>query len=193
MEWLLALLLLGTMSWSAVAQSQTAEEEAGSEQDSRLEDLKARQRAGVEQMRQNDPDVRARWDRNTGLLTRLQGRLSESLPGTAQQIALRYFDASRSMLNMNDAYTELSVIDVETDQRGWEHVKLQQVYKTLPVEGRQLVVSISDQRQVRMVNCRHFVSEIAVDTAAVVQRAAAIDLARAHLAGNGRGNRVRQR
>jgi len=186
MEWLLALLLLGTMSWSAVAQSQTAEEEAGSE-DSRLEDLKARQRAGVEQMRQNDPDVRARWDRNTGLLTRLQGRLSESLPGTAQQIALRYFDASRSMLNMNDAYTELSVIDVETDQRGWEHVKLQQVYKTLPVEGRQLVVSISDQRQVRMVNCRHFVSEIAVDTAAVVQRAAAIDLARAHLAAQREG------
>jgi hypothetical protein len=88
-EWLLALLLLGTMSWPAVAQSQTADEESGSEQDSRLEDLKARQRAGVEQMRQTDPDVRARWDRNTGLLTRLQGHLSEALSGNAQQVALQ--------------------------------------------------------------------------------------------------------
>lgn len=144
--------------------------------------LAALQRAQVQKMQQRQPDIQARWDRKSGLLTRLQGPLSEPRQGSAQEIALEYFAANGAMIEMTDPGSELRVVEVETDGRGWGHVKLQQMYRGLPVEGRQLVVSVSDVGQVRMVNCRHFVGSIAVDTAGAIASEAALERVRQDLA-----------
>ena len=181
------LLLVVLLPWQVVAQSQTGREASGARRDNRPEGarqqgLKARQRAQVDKMRQKDPGLKAHWDAKTGLLTRMEGTLSDRMPGNGRQVALDYFAANGSMIDMADANGELDIVKVQTDHRGWEHVKLQQTYKGLPVEGRQLVLSISDQRQVSMVNCRHFVGALAVDTVAVVPNTAAVGLVRTHLA-----------
>ncbi|MFT5089551.1 MAG: bacillolysin [Candidatus Latescibacterota bacterium] len=184
---LLLLFSLGIMPSRVVAQSQTGKEASGAKRENRRDGagqqgLKGRQQAQVDKMRQKDPGLKAHWDAKTGLLTHLEGTLSDPMPGNGRQVALDYFAANGSMIDMADANGELSILKVQTDHRGWEHVKLQQTYKGLPVEGRQLVLSISDQRQVRMVNCRHFVGALAVDTVTVVQSAAALGLVRTHLA-----------
>ena len=193
----LLLLVVLLLPWPVVAQSQTGREASGARRDNRPEGvgqqglkaqglkaqgLKARQRAQVDKMRQKAPGLKAHWDAKTGLLTRMEGTLSDRMPGNGRQVALDYFTANGSMIDMADANGELDIVKAQTDHRGWEHVKLQQTYKGLPVEGRQLVLSISDQRQVSMVNCRHFVGALAVDTVAVVPNTAAVGLVRTHLA-----------
>jgi len=183
---LLLLFSLGIVPRQVVAQSQTGKKASGARRENRRDGagqqgLKARQQAQVDKMRQKDPSLKAHWDTRTGLLAHMEGTLSDPMPGNARQVALDYFAANGSMIDMADANSELSIVKVQTDSRGWEHVKLQQTYKGLPVEGRQLVLSISDQRQVSMVNCRHYVGALAVDTVAVVQRAAGVGLVRTHL------------
>ena len=88
--------------------------------------FKMRQQRLLHQMHQQDPALDASWDARTGRLSRLSGELSEPMPGDGQQVALDFFVANRSLLNMTDPYDELTVIKAKVDHRGWENVKLQQ-------------------------------------------------------------------
>ena len=141
-----------------------------------------RQQRLLDQMRQKDPALDASWDARTGRLSRLSGELSEPIPGDGQQVALDFFVANRSLLNMTDPYLELTVIKAKVDHRGWENVKLQQSYKGLLVEGSQLVLSIDDQRQVRMVNSRHYIGGIDLNTKPAISSGIATSMVRAHIA-----------
>lgn len=133
----------------------------------------------LQQMRGRDPHIDIRWDNTTGRLSRLKGLLSGPMQGDEQQVVLDFFAAHQSLLNMEDASKELSIIRVTPGHHpGWKHVKIQQIYKTLKVEGSELVLSIDDQRQVRMVNCRNYVSQIELETAAVIKKADALSMAR---------------
>ena len=141
-----------------------------------------RQQRLLDQMRQQDPALDASWDARTGRLSRLSGKLSEPMPGSGQQVALDFFVTNRSLLNMTDPYGELTVIKAKVDHRGWENVKLQQSYKGLLVEGSQLVLSIDDQRQVRMVNSRHYIGGIDLNTKPAISSGIATSMVRAHIA-----------
>jgi bacillolysin len=141
-----------------------------------------RQRRLLDQMRQQDPALDASWDARTGRLSRLSGELSEPMPGSGQLVALDFFVANRSLLNMTDPYGELTVIKAKVDHRGWENVKLQQSYKGLLVEGSQLILSIDDQRQVRMVNSRHYIGGIDLNTKPAISSGIATSIVRAHIA-----------
>ncbi|MEE2658603.1 MAG: M4 family metallopeptidase [Candidatus Latescibacterota bacterium] len=136
--------------------------------------------ARLDQMRQRDPELDVSYGK-TGKISRLRGLLSDPMTGDGQQVALDFFTANQSLLGMKDASSELSVIRAKTDERGWEVVKLQQIYKTLTVEGFQLVLSIDDQRQVRIVNCRNYMSGIVLNTEESVTSSWAISMVRAHL------------
>ena len=141
-----------------------------------------RQQRLLDQMRQQDPALDASWDARTGRFSRLSGKLSEPMPGSGQQVALDFFVANRSLLNMTDPYDELTVIKAKVDHRGWENIKLQQSYKGLIVEGSQLILSIDDQRQVRMVNSRHYIGGIDLDTKPAISSGIATSMVRAHIA-----------
>ena len=144
--------------------------------------FKMRQQRLLDQMRQQDPALDASWDARTGRLSRLSGKLSEPMPGSGQQVALDFFVANRSLLNMTDPYDELTVIKAKVDHRGWENIKLQQSYKGLLVEGSQLILSIDDQRQVRMVNSRHYIGGIDLNTEPAISSGIATSMVRAHIA-----------
>ena len=180
---ILALLLPGLIN----AQNESGKDSAESEsaqidtQDASLS-FKMRQQRLLDQMRQQDPALDASWDARTGRLSRLSGKLSEPMPGSGQQVALDFFVANRSLLNMTDPYDELTVIKAKVDHRGWENIKLQQSYKGLLVEGSQLILSIDDQRQVRMVNSRHYIGGIDLDTKPAISSGIATSMVRAHIA-----------
>jgi len=184
LSWLILALLSPGLVY---AQNESGKDSAESEsaqidtQDASLS-LEMRQRRLLDQMRQQDPALDASWDARTGRLSRLSGELSEPMPGSGQLVALDFFVANRSLLNMTDPYGELTVIKAKVDHRGWENVKLQQSYKGLLVEGSQLVLSIDAQRQVRMVNSRHYIGGIDLNTKPAISSGIATSIVRAHIA-----------
>lgn len=141
-----------------------------------LSDLSAqteKQLAIFNQLKQTDPTIKIRWDKKTGTPARLAGKLSERIEADAKEIAMRFFKANEVLFSMTNSEQELTTISFKKDVRGWEHVKLQQIYKSLPVEGKQILVHINDNKEVQVVN-GHYLPNIDLDTSATIQSAAAI-------------------
>jgi Zn-dependent metalloprotease len=67
--------------------------------------------------------------------------------------ALGFLEANRPLFGLRDAAAELRLKQIEPDPRlGWHHVRLDQVYRGIPVFGRQLVVHLDKQLRVVSVN-----------------------------------------
>lgn len=130
----------------------------------------------INKMKQTDPDIKIRWDKKTGTPARLSGKLSERIDADAKEIALRFFKANEALFSMTDSEQELTVVDVKKDPRGKEHVKLQQIYKSLPVEGKQVSVHINKNKEVQQVS-GSFVPKIVLDTTPTIQSSNAINSA----------------
>lgn len=140
----------------------------------------AQQLAVLNQIRQADPSVRIRWDNRTGAPARLAGKLSAPLEGDAREVCERFFSTNRALFSMSAPEQELAFLASRTDSRNWEHARLSQLYRNLPVEGSALAVHINANREVEIVTGRYFPG-IEIDTGATVQAAAAIRTAELHL------------
>ncbi|MDL1934378.1 hypothetical protein FBQ80_02105 [Candidatus Brocadia sp. AMX2] len=132
-----------------------------------------RQLAVISQLKQIDPTIKIRWDDKTGAPVRLAGKLSEKIDADAKEIAIRFFKTNKALFHMTDTEQELTIRDVNKDERGWEHVKLQQIYKSLPVEGKQILVHINSNKEVQVVN-GHYLPNIDVNTSPSIQSSDAI-------------------
>ena len=104
------------------------------------------------EMSEKDSAIKIRWDKKTGSPARLQGTLTQSLEGDAKQIAMEFFKINKELYGIQAADEELEVTNVKKDDRGWEHVTIQQVFKKLPVEGKEIKVHINKNREVQVVN-----------------------------------------
>ena len=111
-----------------------------------------------------DTATQITWDHKVSVPTRLMGKLSEPVQAEAPEIAMRFFSANQSLFQMTDPAQEMKVIKTRTDKRGWNHVRMQQIYKSLRVEGKTYLVHINPELEVRMVN-GNYLPQIEVDTA----------------------------
>jgi len=132
---------------------------------------------GLNRLMQMDTTMQITWDHKISVPTRLQGKLSEPVQAEAPEIAMRFFSANQSLFQMTDPAQELEVIKTRTDGRGWKHVRMQQKYRSLRVEGKTYIVHINPEQEVRMVN-GNFLPQIEVDITPDIDSSAAILSAR---------------
>ncbi len=73
--------------------------------------------------------------------------------GNPEAIARGFLDQNRALFGLRSAADELRLLRLEPDkQLGFSHVRLDQVYRGLPVFGRQLVVHLDPHERVVAVN-----------------------------------------
>lgn len=102
------------------------------------------------------------WDARTGIPRLLEAKNpAQRLPytpsaaerGNPAAIAMGFMDANRDIFRMTSATSELTLLRIEPDaQLGWSHVRLDQVYKGLPVFNNQMVVHVDEKEQIVGVN-----------------------------------------
>ncbi len=132
-----------------------------------------RQILGVNQLMRLDTAMQITWDHKVSVPTRLQGKLSEPIQAEAPEIAMQFFSTNQTLFSMTDPAQELEVIKTRTDNRGWKHVRMQQKYKSLRVEGKTYLVHINPEQEVRMVN-GNYLPQIQVDTTPAIDSTTAI-------------------
>lgn len=97
--------------------------------------------------------------------------------GNPLAVARGFLDENRALFRLTSATDELEPLPVEPDyQRDFTNVRFRQVYRGLPVYGRQLIVHLDPQEQIVAVN-GHFVPGIAVPTQPTLGQASAESLA----------------
>jgi thermolysin len=136
-----------------------------------------RQIMGLNQLMRLDTAMQISWDHKVSVPTRLQGKLSEAIQADAPEIAMQFFNTNKSLFSMTDPTQEMEVIKSRTDNRGWKHVRMQQKFKSLRVEGKTYLVHINPEKEVRMVN-GNYLPQIQVDTTPVIDSTTAIATAR---------------
>lgn len=102
------------------------------------------------------------WDARTGIprfltTARPDGRLPYTPTpieqGNPEAIARGFLDQNRTLFGLQSAAEELRLLRFEPDQqRGYSHIRLDQLYKGLPVFGRQLLVHLDPAQQIVAVN-----------------------------------------
>jgi thermolysin len=139
-----------------------------------------RQILGLNQLMQLDTAMQITWDHKISVPTRLQGKLSEPIEAEAPDIAIQFFNTNKTLFSMTDPAQEMEVIKTKTDNRGWKHVRMQQKYKSLRVEGKTYLVHINPEQEVRMLN-GNYLPNIEMDTTPAISDSIAITSARGDL------------
>jgi bacillolysin len=139
-----------------------------------------KQLSALDRLKQVDSTVQIRWDSNTGVPTRMAGKLSARIDADPQEIAMQFFRSNGTIFNMTDPNKELMTTSTRTDRQGWSHVKLQQLYKSIKVENHTLLVHINTNKETRIVT-GYYLPQIDVDTTTTVSGAVAIEKARGDL------------
>jgi bacillolysin len=110
------------------------------------------QKTAFKRLQEVDPNAEVRWDEKTGTPARLRGALSGAQKGTPETIARQFLAASKNLYAMKAPEEELQLKAVDTDMRGNQHVRFQQMYKGRPVLGDELVVHMSGENAIRGVS-----------------------------------------
>ena len=132
---------------------------------------------GLQQLRQQDPTLEAQWE-PSGVLTRLQGELGEPVQATeGTAMAYEFLQARPDLFMMEEPAEVLAPDRSQTDDMGWTHVRLQQTYKGIPVEGAHIAMHFDDERVPRIVNCSHVVADLSLSTTALVDGSTAVTTA----------------
>ncbi len=124
----------------------------------------------------------AHWDPASGIPDFLSGAdAATPLPyiptpaevGDPAAIARGFLDANRALFRLTGVAADLMAAPLEPDrQLGYGQVRLRQVYRGLPVFGKELVVHIDPQERVMAVN-GHLLPAIDVPVVAAIDRARA--------------------
>ena len=127
---------------------------------------------------EQNPSIHIRWDKKTGVPVRISGILSEVSSKDAREIAMAFFKENKDIFGIRSAKEELSITKVKKDAHGWEHVTIQQVYKKLPVENKQIKVHMNKDKQIEVVN-GNYQPNIDINTTPAISDTQAVAAARA--------------
>jgi Zn-dependent metalloprotease len=95
----------------------------------------------------------ARWVLPRAIDGRLPYTPTSVEVGNPEAIARGFLDQNRALFGLRSAADELRLLRLEPDkQLGWSHVRLDQIYKGLPVFGRQILVHLDTEERIVAVN-----------------------------------------
>ncbi|MBI5914954.1 MAG: M4 family metallopeptidase [Bacteroidetes bacterium] len=128
------------------------------------------------------PSLRARISPETGTPYLIEGKLpadaAKSLDGQLQD----YLAAVQSVLKLDDPAGEFVVSEIENDELGCSHIRLQQQWQGVPVHGAEAVLHKKDG-EFYLFNGRFFPSPKLADVVPTVSPEAAGQIALTHVGG----------
>ncbi|PTX64579.1 bacillolysin/thermolysin/neutral peptidase B [Melghirimyces profundicolus] len=122
--------------------------------------------------------LKVRYDRRE-VPVFVSGKLEQEESSRAAD-ALRFLDRHRDFFKMNRPERDLKVIQTEKDDRGFTHIRFQQMKNGIPVDGAVIAVHFDKENTVRTVN-GHFraaVDDAALDTNTQVSEETAVQKAK---------------
>lgn len=144
------------------------------------QELQKEQQETLIKLKKRDPLFQIRWNKKTLTPAHLRGKLTGRMKGTSKEIAIRFFQDFRTLFKLRDVEKELSAVKVKSDDLGWQHVSLQQMYKNVPVEGKTILVHINKEKEVKSISA-NYLPDIDLDVAPKISKEKATKAARDHL------------
>jgi thermolysin len=96
----------------------------------------------LDKLKSVDENVEIKWDKRTGSPLRLKGLLAKAEQKDPGKAAIEFMDANKDLYLLKSISKEMLVKRIDTDRIGARHVRMQQVYKELPVFGSEIIVHI---------------------------------------------------
>ncbi|MCX6144404.1 MAG: M4 family metallopeptidase [Ignavibacteriales bacterium] len=134
---------------------------------------------------QRSPNGTVRWlegelnSGQNGLTLRKQAR-------TNAELAVAILKAQSALLRLNNPAEELSLMSSNRDELSYEHVRFQQVYRGVPVWGRDLYVHFNAQGTAYLINGTYEPTPVGVETIPAKSPTAALQLVVNNLKAEGR-------
>lgn len=110
------------------------------------------QQKELSRLKELDPNYSVDWDERKGVPLRIRGKLSPPGTETPLNIALNFLDSHKNLFILEAPFEEMRLKLVSTDKKGNTHIRLQQMHKSLPVFGKELVIHLDHEGAVKGVN-----------------------------------------
>ena len=135
----------------------------------------------LQSTQQLNPELKIERAMN-GTVRWLEGRLSGSRDGlalrtqaqTTAQTALAVLKSQAALLRLNNSDKELLLLSASRDELSFDHVRFQQVYKGIPVWGRDLYVHFNAQGSAYLMNGAYEPTPVGVETIPAVSQEQAL-------------------
>jgi thermolysin len=96
----------------------------------------------LDKLKNVDVNVDIKWDERTGIPLRVKGLLAKAEKKDPGMAAIEFMEVNKDLYLLNSVNKEMLVKRIDTDRIGARHVRMQQVYKELPVFGSEIIVHI---------------------------------------------------
>ncbi|MHB1381471.1 MAG: M4 family metallopeptidase [Thermoleophilia bacterium] len=96
-----------------------------------------------------------RFDQDTGTPAFVTGDVAVAGANGPEEAAYAFLDTNRGLYAMKEPRAELLVRDTESDSLGMSHVRLDQVYRGIPVYGADLAVHVDASGNISAVNGKY--------------------------------------
>jgi bacillolysin len=111
-----------------------------------------KQKKALESLREVDKNVKVRWSKKTGSPARLRGNLSSPEKGDPEEIAKKFLTEHNELFALETPRKEVELKEINTDSENNQHLKFRQLYKGVPVFGRQVIVHMDNENAIKGVN-----------------------------------------
>lgn len=101
-----------------------------------------KQKEILDNLKKIHPSVDIKWDEKSGSPLRLKGVFAKTEQKDPGKAAMEFMDANKGLYLFESVQKEMLVKRIDTDRMGNRHVRMQQVYKELPVFGSEVIVHI---------------------------------------------------
>lgn len=111
-----------------------------------------KQKKALENLKEIDENVRIRWSKKTGAPARVRGNLRAPEEGDPEKIAKKFLAEHNELFAMDTPQEEVELKELKTDSGDNQHLKFRQLYKGVPVFGRQVIVHMDSENAIKGVN-----------------------------------------
>jgi len=128
------------------------------------------------------PDLKVAYNETNGTAVFIKAQNLFSPPKNAKiaDIPLAGLQEYRDLLKITDANSEFRQINEFTDEQGLTHVKFQQIYKSVPLSGKEILVHLDQNNSVYLIEGRIEPSPT-LDVTPALTNQQALDLAKTDL------------
>ncbi|MBM3703055.1 MAG: hypothetical protein FJW63_08750, partial [Actinobacteria bacterium] len=111
-----------------------------------------KQKKALKKLKEIDENLRFRWSKKTGAPARVRGNLSAPEEGDPEEIAKKFLTEHSDLFAMTTPQEEVELKEIGTDSEDNQHIRFRQLYKGVPVFGRQVIVHMDSENAVKGVN-----------------------------------------
>ncbi len=112
----------------------------------------------IMQLRSQDPEVKIRFDETTGCVATIDGDVTSPSNRDPLEITLDFMEEYSSLFRIENPREEFVVASEKSDDFGKIHLKLNQVWKQIPVWGAQIGVHLNSDGSIYYINGGYYPS-----------------------------------